>query len=131
MTLDEYQEAARRTQDKTLNLYKTRLHCLFGLSAEVGEVMDLFQKQLQGHTFEEGKLKLEMGDVLWMISELCDCYGWSLEEVAEANIAKLRVRYPHEFSPKQSINRVEYRRKAKKLPGPGTRLYAKGEGHRK
>ena len=130
MTFEEYQEAARRTQNKALNLYKTRLHCLFGLAAEAGEIFDLYQKQLQGHTFEEGQLKMEIGDVLWMISELCDCYGWTLTEVAEANLAKLRVRYPHAFSPAQSIHRIEYRQRVKKLPGIKALHYAQGEGHK-
>ena len=72
MTLNEYQIAARRTQNPALRLFETREHALKGLVAEVGEIMSLYQKQLQGHTFDEGSLKLEIGDVLWMLSELCD-----------------------------------------------------------
>ena len=129
-TLNEYQRDARRTQNPALRLFETREHALHGLTAEVGEINSLYQKRLQGHTFDEGALKLEIGDVLWMASELCDCYGWTLEEVAQANIAKLRVRYPERFTPMQSINRVEYQQKKQKRPTPGARHYAKGEGKR-
>ena len=124
MTLNEYQIAARRTQNTALRLFETREHALKGLVAEVGEIMSLYQKQLQGHTFDEGSLKLEIGDVLWMVSELCDCYGWTLEEVADANIAKLKVRYPERFTTEQS----KARRDVKK--GEKARHYAKGEGRR-
>lgn len=116
MTLNEYQIAARRTQNPALRLFETREHALKGLVAEVGEIMALYQKQLQGHTFDEGSLKLEIGDCLWMISELCDCYGWTLEEVADANIAKLRVRYPDRFTPEQSKARVDTKQKQRRKP---------------
>lgn len=126
-TLNEYQKDARRTQNPALSLFQTREHAKAGLVSEVGEIMGLYQKQLQGHTFDEGSLKLEIGDVMWMLSELCDCYGWTLEEVAQANIAKLRVRYPEKFTPMQSINRREYREQNAKQK---SRYYAKGEGRR-
>ena len=124
MTLNEYQIAARRTQNSALRLFETREHALKGLVAEVGEIMALYQKQLQGHTFDEGSLKLEIGDCLWMLSELCDCYGWTLEEVANANIAKLRVRYPERFTPEQSKRRVD----VKKREPVRTKYYARVVG---
>lgn len=123
MTFEEYQTAARRTHNPALNLYQTREHAKAGLCAEAGEVLNLYQKALQGHPFDEAELKLELGDVMWMVAEFCDCYGWTIEEVAEANIEKLKKRYPRRFSPAQSIHRKE--------PGPGSRYYARGEGHRR
>lgn len=107
----EYQVQARRTQNKALNLYQTREHAKAGLVSEVGEIMGMYQKQLQGHLFDENALLLEIGDVLWFISELCDVYGWTLEEVARANIEKLKVRYKDKFTVEQSVNRPEYRNK--------------------
>ena len=127
MNFAEYQESARRTQNKSLSLYEMRLHALHGLSGEVGEIHSVFQKTYQGHTLDETALRLEIGDVLWFIAEFCDCYGWDLEDIAVANIDKLRNRYPERFTPEQSINRIEYR---DKQPGAGARHYAQGEGHR-
>lgn len=109
MNFGDYQYEARRTQNPALSLFEQREHALKGMVSEVGEIMGLYQKALQGHVFDESALKLEIGDVLWFISELCDCYGWPFEDIARANIAKLRARYPERFTPEQSINRIEYR----------------------
>lgn len=37
-------------------------------------------------------LKAECGDILWQLSGLCKVMGWTLEEVAEQNLAKLQAR---------------------------------------
>lgn len=37
-------------------------------------------------------LKAEAGDILWQLSGLCKVMGWSLEEVAQANLDKLASR---------------------------------------
>lgn len=127
MTFEEYQYEARRTQNKELPLWAMREHALFGLCSEVGEIQGIFQKIHQGHTMDEAALRLEVGDVLWFVSELCDVHGWNMGEVAKANIEKLRNRYPEKFTPEQSINRKEYR---DNQPGAGSRHYAQGEGHK-
>lgn len=113
MTFDDYQILARRTQNKALPLFKLREHALYGLASEVGEVLGLHQKQHQGHVLDDTVLRLEVGDVFWFISEICDVYGWSMDEIAEANIAKLKNRYPVEFKEELSINREEYKPKPK------------------
>lgn len=38
------------------------------------------------------KLKLEAGDILWQLAGLCKVMGWSLEDVAQANLDKLAAR---------------------------------------
>ena len=35
----------------------------------------------------------ELGDVLWMVAEICTIFGFDLEEVMEENIAKLTDRF--------------------------------------
>lgn len=105
MTLKEYQALARRTQNPNLSPRETLEHALWGLSAEVGEVCSLHQKTHQGHAMDGAALRKEIGDVLWMIAELCDVYGYSMEGIAEENIAKLRKRYPTGFSAERSVHR--------------------------
>lgn len=122
MDFQEYQEQARRTQRKDLPLWATREHALYGLASEVGEVLGLFQKTHQGHPMDENALRLELGDVLWFVSELCDVNGWLLEDIAVANIQKLRNRYPHQFTPEQSMHRAEKPSKS--------RHYARSEGRK-
>lgn len=70
-------------------------------------MLGIHQKIHQGHPLDESALRLEIGDVLWGIAELCDVYGWSMEDIAVANIQKLRTRYPHSFSAEASMARVD------------------------
>ena len=127
-TFQEYQEQARRTQNKDLPLWAMREHALYLLGAEIGEVMSLHQKVHQGHPMDDTALRLEIGDVLWGLAELCDVYGFDLGEVATANIAKLKARYPVKFTAEQSINRVEYQEKPKKHEPVRSKYYAKVVG---
>lgn len=115
MTFDDYQYEARRTQRKDLPVYAQREHALYGLASEVGEVLGLHQKVHQGHTMDDTELRLEVGDVLWFIAELCDVYGWNMSDIAAANIQKLRNRYKDKFTVSESLNRVE-NAKPKKEP---------------
>ena len=127
MTLDEYQIEARKTQNERLPLWAMREHALYGLSSEVGEVLGLHQKVHQGHKMDEDALKHEIGDCFWFLAELCDVYGWSMDDVAVANIVKLRKRYKGGFTVNESVNRMEYRDRHVRQRA---RYYAKGEGKR-
>ena len=108
MTPNEYQKLAMRT----CNLLHSPLddmacHAVFGLTSEAGEVAGLFQKRYQGHELDEEHLMKEIGDCLWMIAELCTAYGFSLEDVMQLNIDKLRARYPNGFDTEKSLHRAE------------------------
>lgn len=107
MTVNEYQEAAARTINRKLSVQQIQLHALHGLCAEVGEIHGLFQKYFQGHDFTADELRKEVGDVAWMIAELCTANGWNMESVLKENIEKLMRRYPQGFSEERSRNRSE------------------------
>ena len=106
-TFDEYQELARRTQNKDLSARQRTEHALFEMASEIGEIHAFFQKEYQGHDIDEKKLEDEVGDLLWGIAEFCDVYGWSMADVAMRNIDKLRKRYPDGFDPERSVHRNE------------------------
>lgn len=79
-----------------------------GLSGEAGEAIDYIKKVMfHGHDLDKDRLTKEMGDVLWYLSELCECFELKMEDVAAKNIAKLKQRYPQGFSVEASRNRVE------------------------
>ena len=107
MNFSEYQALARRTQNVHLNPHQRLEHALFGLAAEAGEIHSIFQKLHQGHALIMWDLIEEMGDLLWFVSELADAHGLSLDEIARANIDKLRKRYPVGFDEDASVHREE------------------------
>ena len=95
MTLDEYQEIARRTalypEDQRIT------YPALGLASEAGEVAGKVKKVLrdQGGDFDQGQreaIKDELGDVLWYVAVLAAEVGFSLDDVASRNAAKLQAR---------------------------------------
>ena len=107
MTVEKYQEAARRTQPDGMSDQDKLFHAVFGLNSEAGEVAGIFQKIYQGHSVDENHLIRELGDCLWMISEACDALKVQMGWVMEVNIMKLEERYPNGFSAENSLHRKE------------------------
>jgi NTP pyrophosphatase (non-canonical NTP hydrolase) len=101
--LNQYQQDAMRTAGDR----KDDLAChALGVAGEAGEVADLFKKVLfHGHALDKEKAAKELGDVLWYVAILAQRIGYSLSDVAEMNVEKLRKRYPNGFSSERSQNR--------------------------
>ena len=79
---------------------------VMGLCGEAGEAIDLVKKHLhQGHELEKEKLAKELGDIAWYLAETAYALEIPLEEIFEANIEKLKKRYPEGFDAERSINR--------------------------
>lgn len=105
--LDAYQSEAARTAGTGAGPLRIAISAL-GVAGEAGEVADLVKKQLgHGHPPDTEKLTKELGDVLWYVADLARLHGIKLSAVAEANIAKLKKRYPNGFSEADSLNRGE------------------------
>lgn len=106
MKLSEYQREVERTTVTNIYAQESLIMASMGLAGETGEVVDLLKKHLfHGHSLEKDKVIKELGDVLWYLSALCNTLHISLEDVIEANVAKLRARYPDGFDIERSINR--------------------------
>lgn len=64
-----------------------------GLTEEVGELVHVFAKAKRlGVPVDVKQLRNEAGDVLWLLAQICRENGFSLEEAARENIAKLKAR---------------------------------------
>jgi NTP pyrophosphatase (non-canonical NTP hydrolase) len=91
--LNEYQKKAR---EYALSSIKDNLdYALLGLCEEVGEVSGLIKRIHRGDatlTDQKEKLKSEIGDVLWYLSQTCSVLGFELSDVAAANLLKLNNR---------------------------------------
>ena len=96
MELNHYQSESRKTA-----LYpdvgSNAIYPTLGLVGEAGEVADKVKKILRDKNglFDKkskDEIKFELGDVLWYISQLSSELGYELEEVADANLKKLKSR---------------------------------------
>ena len=50
-------------------------------------------------------LKKEIGDVCWYVAMLCEAMNFSLDEILQINIEKLKARYPEGFNTDRANNR--------------------------
>lgn len=119
MNWTEYQAACERTVPATQGRQSRLSNFALGLCGEAGEAGELVKKALfHGAPLDRDRLRKELGDVLWYVATLATTEGLSLEEIAEANIAKLRARYPDGFSVQASAARVDTRQSAQAGAGP-------------
>jgi NTP pyrophosphatase (non-canonical NTP hydrolase) len=103
----QYQELAMRTRGIASELSDRLVMGALGLSGEAGEVTDHIKKIVfQGHDIDRQAMTEELGDVLWYVASLLDALDLDMSDVLEANIAKLRARYPEGFSGERSRNRA-------------------------
>lgn len=108
MTMEEYEQLAARTLNQSLAPDQRLLDAAAGLSEEAGEVLGLIRKHLfMQHPLDKARLTTELGDALWCLTTTAGAIGVSLEDVAAANIAKLRKRYPNGYTSKQSMQRPD------------------------
>jgi len=98
LTLKEYQKRAHITA-----VYPTRfwVYPFLGLAGEAGELCNQVKKVIRDEQADSldqlsesrrAKILDELGDVLWYAAETCTMLGVGMDEVAEANLAKLAER---------------------------------------
>lgn len=105
MTREEYRKHVMRTLNPAADYTKESRLTLasLGLAGESGEVVDLVKKHLfHGKALDREKLILELGDVRWYLESFAWILGTTMEEIEEANIAKLRARFPEGFTNKDA-----------------------------
>lgn len=87
MELNEYADKAMSFRPKSAHGY----YALFNLAAQAGALHSLYaQSWREGRQDDhEDKAKDIIGEVLWVATALASDYGWTLEEIAEHNVAIL------------------------------------------
>lgn len=112
MNLDDYQRAALRTINPSLDDRDRLLDASAGLAEEAAEVLGLVRKRvLQARDVAPERLVEELGDVLWCLAVTAHALGIALSQVAEANQTKLAKRYPDGFETATSNDDGAERRK--------------------
>lgn len=76
------------------------VHALFGLITEAGELTDVFKRHFfYGQSIDLTNIDEEIGDLFWYIAVLLDHAGFNdITKCMEANINKLKKRYPNKFT---------------------------------
>jgi NTP pyrophosphatase (non-canonical NTP hydrolase) len=113
MTPQDYIQQAIRTENKDdraiterMSFSARELHALMGLATEVGELTDAYKRWvIYGKDIDYTNVREEVGDLLWYLALLLDDMGCTFEECMEANIAKLRARFPERFTEGQALER--------------------------
>ena len=108
MEINEYQTLAMTTLNPALSQKDVLINSVMGLCGESGEAIDIVKKWLaQGHQLDKEHLAKELGDIAWYLAEAATALDLDLEDILEANIEKLRKRYPEGFDIHRSLERNE------------------------
>lgn len=97
MTVNEYQKEAHKYSVYN-TCYELRMYPILGLAEEAGgEIAGKFAKSIRdkrGVISKEDELTIvkELGDVCWMIAEVANNLGVTLEQVMQGNLDKLASR---------------------------------------
>ena len=108
MTINEYQELAMTTLNPELSKKDVLINSVMGLCGESGEAIDIVKKWMaQGHELDREHLVKELGDIAWYLAEAATALEIPLEQILQANIDKLKKRYPEGFEVAKSVERLE------------------------
>ncbi len=108
MTINEYQKLAMTTLNPELSNKEVLINSVMGLCGESGEAIDIVKKWMaQGHELDKEHLAKELGDIAWYLAEAATALDMSLEDILQANINKLKKRYPEGFDTEKSLHRLE------------------------
>ena len=128
MNPSEYQKLAERTEcdqsKSSIRLAEWKIdrvpvranHAVVGMTGEVGEIASILQKWLYYGKYDEVEpvdrfdtlralLSDEAGDLLWYVAQLLNTFGLDMGKVMEANIEKLKIRYPNKYTDYQAEHR--------------------------
>ena len=107
MNVNEYQRLAMTTLNPELSRRDVLINSVMGLCGESGEAIDIVKKWMaQGHDLDKAHLAKELGDIAWYLAEAATALDLSLEDIFQANLDKLKKRYPEGFDSAKSLTRL-------------------------
>jgi NTP pyrophosphatase (non-canonical NTP hydrolase) len=108
MNINDYQALAMTTLNPALSRKEVLINSVMGLCGESGEAIDIVKKWLaQGHELDKEHLAKELGDIAWYLAEAATALDIPLEDILQANLDKLKKRYPEGFETRRSLARLE------------------------
>ena len=95
MKAKTYLKKSLRTWNKNLTHRERIINAALGLSGEMSEITNPIKKMLyHDKPFHDVEMLLELGDVLFYLTMMAHEFGYTLDEVMEANVEKLAKRHP-------------------------------------
>lgn len=93
-------EAHPKNIESALKSNYRRIHSLLGILSEAGEIADALKRHIfYGQPLNFTNVVEEVGDFLWYLAIMLDSCGVKdITKCMEANIEKLRSRYPDKFT---------------------------------
>ena len=108
MEVNEYQKLAMTTLNPALSRKDVLINSVRGLCGESGEAIDIVKKWLaQGHELDKEHLAKELGDIAWYLAEAATALDLPLDQILQANLDKLKKRYPEGFDAQRSLARLQ------------------------
>lgn len=108
MNVNEYQRLAMTTLNPELAKRDVLINSVMGLCGESGEAIDIVKKWMaQGHELDKAHLAKELGDIAWYLAEAATALDLPLEDIFQANLDKLKKRYPEGFDSQKSLARLK------------------------
>ena len=108
MEVNEYQKLAITTLNPALSRKDVLINSVMGLCGESGEAIDIVKKWLaQGHVLDKEHLAKELGDIAWYLAEAATALDLPLDQILQANLDKLKKRYPEGFDAQRSLARLQ------------------------
>lgn len=107
MVFEEYQKLASMTRNNLGSDFEDQLHMVLGIVTEAGELADTYKKAFAyGKSLDLVNISEELGDLMWYIANLVEILGLNFSAILQANIDKLRKRYPDgKFRAENAIHR--------------------------
>lgn len=97
LSFDDFQAACLRTANNDSD-HHPHLNWALGIAGEAGEYAELIKKKFfHGKDYDLADVKKELGDILYYVAVAAADHGLGFEDVATANVEKLRKRYPSGF----------------------------------
>lgn len=82
------------------------IHAALGIGGEAGEIQDIIKKHwVYGKPIDRVHLIEECGDLFHYFTMLLNVHGLTLDEIRDANIRKLKTRYPTGYTADCALNR--------------------------
>ena len=106
MNLNDYVKWTGNTCAKLESKLMDNIHMLFGMATEIGELQDVFKKNIAyKKNIDWINIEEEIGDIFFYAASFCRINNLDLEKIIDTNVQKLESRYPNKFTEYHALNR--------------------------